>query len=140
MNEWWKPLLEPDGLLLRDRALLNVDPDRLLVALRSGRLRRVQRGVYVPRNVELRPLTAARAAILSSGIPTAVASHETAARVHDLALPGGRRCEHVTVQSDKRRKDRKDLRFHIRGLALGDTVSFDAVPVTSAPRTLLDLA
>lgn len=140
MNEWWKPLLAPDGLLLRDRALLKVDPDQLLIALRSGRLRRVQRGVYIPRNVELLPLTAARAAILSSGITTAVASHETAARVHALALPGGRRCEHVTVQLDKRRKDRKDLKFHVRALALGDTSSPEGIPVTTIPRTVLDLA
>src|SRR5262245_20844220 len=98
MNEWWKPLLAPDGLLLRDRALLAVGPDQLLVALRSCRLVRVQRGIYIPRNVHLTPLTAARAAILSCGIRTAVASHETAARVHELDLTGGRRCEHVTVQ------------------------------------------
>jgi hypothetical protein len=140
MDEWWKPLLDTDGLLLRDRALLKVDPDRLLVALRSGRLRRVQRGVYLPRNIELHALTAARAAILSSGIPTAVASHETAARVHGLALHGGRRCEHVTVQPEQRRKDRKDLKFHVRGLALGDTTLVDGVPVTTIPRTVLDLA
>jgi very-short-patch-repair endonuclease len=140
MNEWWIPLLAPDGLLLRDRALLYVDPDQLLIALRSGRLRRVQRGVYIPRNLELLPVTAARAAILSSGIPKAVASHETAARVHGLALPGGRRREHVTVQPEKRRKDRKDLKFHIRGIALGDTISFDGIPVTTVQRTLLDLA
>lgn len=140
MDEWWVALLEPDGLLLRDRALGEVDPDRLLVALRSGRLRRVQRGVYIPRNVELRPLVAARAAILSSGVRTAVASHETAARVHGISVPGGRRCEHVTVRLELRRKDRKDLKFHTRGLALGDTCSFEGVPVTSAARTLADLA
>ena len=140
MNEWWLPMLESDGLLLRDRALAEVDPDRLLVALRSGRLKRVQRAVYLPRNIELRPLTAARAAILSSGVPTAVASHETAARVHGIALPEGRRCEHVTVPLEKRRKDRKDLRFHVRSIALGDTCSMEGIPVTSIVRTLADLA
>jgi very-short-patch-repair endonuclease len=140
MNEWWKPMLEPDGLLLRDRALRDVDPDQLLVALRSCRLRRIQRGIYLPRTIELTPLIAARAAILSSGIATAVACHETAARAHALALPGGRRCEHVTVGAEIRRKDRKDLMFHRRALSLGDTVSFDGIPVTTIPRTLLDLA
>src|SRR5262245_31078426 len=140
MDEWWLPMLEPDGLLLRDRALAEVDPDQLLVALRSGRLRRVQRAVYIPRNVELRPLTAARAAILSSGVRTAVASHETAARVYGIALPGSRRREHVTVRLVLRRKDRKDLKFHTRAIALGDTRCFDGVPVTSPPRTLADLA
>lgn len=133
-------MLESDGLLLRDRVLAEVDPDRLLVALRSGRLRRVQRAVYVPRNIELRPLMAARAAILSSGVRTAVASHETAAREHGIPLPASRRCEHVTVRPELRRKDRKDLRFHVRDLALGDVWVIDGVPLTSPARTLADLA
>ncbi|MGH3867850.1 MAG: hypothetical protein ACRDQ4_17345 [Pseudonocardiaceae bacterium] len=55
MHEWWIPLLEPDGLLLRDQALIAVDPDDLLTALRSGRLRRVQRGIYLPRRIEATP-------------------------------------------------------------------------------------
>jgi hypothetical protein len=40
MHEWWFPLLEPDGLR-HERALTAVDPDNLLTALRSGRLRRI---------------------------------------------------------------------------------------------------
>lgn len=140
MDNWWVPLLEPDGLLLRDRALAEVDPDRVLVALRSGRLRRVQRAVYLPRNIDLLPLVAARAAILSSGVAVAVASHATAARVHGIVLPPVRRCEHVTVPLELRRKDRKDLRFHVRALSLGDTQVMDGIPVTSVPRTLADLA
>jgi hypothetical protein len=67
MHEWWVSLLEPDGLLLRDRALAAVDPDDLLTALRSGRLRRIQRGIYLPRRVEASPPVLARAALLSSG-------------------------------------------------------------------------
>src|SRR5438132_5030458 len=110
MNEWWRPLLAADGLLLRDRALLAVDPDQLLVALRSSRLRRVQRGIYIPRNIELRPLPVARAAIRSSGIPTAVASHEKAAKGHKLTNPGRRPSEHVTVRTDQRRKHRKEYK------------------------------
>jgi hypothetical protein len=140
VNQWWLHMLEPDGLLLRDRVLAEEDPDRLLVALRSGRLRRVQRAVYIPRDIELQPLTAARAAILSSGIRTAVASHETAARVHGIEVPAGRRREHVTVPLELRRKDRRDLQFHVRAMALGDTRMIDGVPITSVARTLVDLA
>lgn len=140
MTEWWNEFLEPDGLVLRDRVLATVDPDRLLVALRSGRLRRVQRGIYVPRNVEFTPLAAARAAVLSSGIDEAVASHRTAGRVHELELPNERRCEDVTVPRDLRRKDRADLHFHTRALTLGDVDLRQGVPLTALPRTLADLA
>ncbi|WP_086825185.1 hypothetical protein [Allokutzneria sp. NRRL B-24872] len=140
MDDWWKPLLEPDGLLLRERALAEADPDALHVALRSGRLRRVQRGVYLPRTVEATPLTVARAAILSSAVPYAVASHDTAARVHGIALPEAARREHVTVPGDARKRDRADLVFHTRALELGEVELRQGIPVTTVPRTLADLA
>jgi hypothetical protein len=141
MNEWWRPLLEPDGLLLRDRVLsAGIDPDSLLTALRSCRLRRIQRGIYAPRAVELTPLAIARAAVLSSGVLDAVASHLTAARVHGLARPGGTQPEHVTVARTVRRRDRRDLRFHGRGLRLGEVELYEGVAVTTVARTLVDLA
>jgi REase_MTES_1575 len=141
MDEWWKPLLEHDGLLLRDEVLAaDIDPDVLLSALRSCRLRRVQRAVYAPRSVELVPLALARAAVISSGVPDAVASHLTAARVHGIARPAGRHPEHVTVQRGVRRRDRRDLLFHGRALRLGDVEVRDGVALTTVPRTLVDLA
>lgn len=140
MTNWWEEFLEDDGLLLRDRVLMKVDPDKLLVALRSGRLRRVQRGIYVPRNVEYVPLAAARAAAISSGVPDAVASHRTAGRVHELQLPKQRRCEDVTVASEQRRRNRRDLHFHTRQLTVGDVEVRDGVALTALPRTLADLA
>jgi hypothetical protein len=141
MDEWWKPLLEYDGLLLRDRVLAaDVDPDQLLSALRSCRLRRIQRAVYAPRAAELSPLAIARAALLSSSIHDAVASHLTAARVHGIARPWGTQPEHVTVRREVRRRDRRDLRFHGRSLRLGDVEVLDGVAVSTVPRTLVDLA
>lgn len=140
MDEWWLPLLEPDGLLLRDRALAHVDPDRVLVALRSGRLQRIQRGVYRPRTLEPTPLRIARAAVVSSGIPDAVASHDTAARVHGIELAGRRGPEHVTVRVRDRRRDRRDLNFHCRTLATGHVLTRAGVPVTAVARTAADLA
>ncbi|MGH3519379.1 MAG: DUF559 domain-containing protein [Haloechinothrix sp.] len=140
MDEWWSEFVEPDGLVLRDRVLATVDPDKLLVALRSGRLRRVQRGIYVPRAVEYRPLAAARAAVMSSGVAEAVASHRTAGRLRAVELPLERRCEDVTVPMRRRKKNRADLRFHTRRLNRGDVELHDGVPVTSIPRTLADLA
>jgi len=140
MDEWWKPLLEHDGLLLRDRVLAaDIDPDVLLSALRSCRLRRVQRAVYAPRAVELTPQALARAAVLSSGVHDAVASHLTAARVHDIARPSGRHPEHVTVERGVRRRGRRDLVFHGRRLRLGDVEILDGVALTTVARTLVDL-
>lgn len=140
MTNWWEAFMEHDGLILRERVLADVDPDQLLVALRSGRVRRVQRGIYIPRNIEYWPLTAARAAVLSSGIPDAVASHRTAGRLHELELPREKRCEDVTVARERRRKDRKDLCFHTRGLTVGDVQVHHGIPITVLSRTLADLA
>ncbi len=140
MHEWWVPLLEPDGLLLRDRALTAVDPDDLLTALRSSRLRRIQRGIYLPRRVEASPLVVARAALLSSGAVGAVPSHATAARVHQISVPDEHRVQHVTVTREQRRRNRRDLHFHTRSIGCGEVERRDGVPVTSVARTLADLA
>ncbi|MGH3871320.1 MAG: DUF559 domain-containing protein [Pseudonocardiaceae bacterium] len=140
MHEWWIPLLELDGLLLRERALTAVDPDDLLTALRSGRLRRIQRGIYLPRRVEKSPLVVARAALLSSGVVGAVPSHATAARVHQIAVPDDHHVQHVTVTRRQRRHNRRDLHFHTRSISCGEVERRDGVPVTSIARTLADLA
>ncbi len=140
MNEWWVPLLEPDGLLLRERALAAVDPDAVLTALRSGRLRRIQRGIYLPRRVAASPLVLARAALLRSGVIGAVPSHATAARVHQIAVPQPDRVQHVPVTREPRRRDRRDLHFHTRSIGFGEVERRDGVPVTSVARTLADLA
>ncbi|GAB2925753.1 DUF559 domain-containing protein [Rhodococcus aerolatus] len=141
MEQWWTDLAEHDGLVLRDRVLgSGVDPDQLVVALRTGRLVRVQRGVYAQRGAPPAALALARAAVLSCGVDRAVASHTTAARVHRLAVPDRPRTEHVTVPRELRRTRRRDLVFHGRPLALGDVVAPGGVPVTAVVRTLVDLA
>ncbi|MGH3998655.1 MAG: hypothetical protein ACRDTJ_14475, partial [Pseudonocardiaceae bacterium] len=140
MHEWWISLLEPDGLLLRDRALATVDPDDLLTAMRSGRLRRIQRGIYLPRRVDVTPAVLARAALLSSGAAGAVPSHATAARMHGIAVPDDGHVQHVTVIRKLRRRNRRDLHFHTRSIGFGEVERRDGVPVTSIARTLADLA
>lgn len=139
MHEWWISILEPDGLLLRDKALTAVDPDDVLTALRSGRLRRIQRGIYLPRRNEATPLVLARAALLSSGAVGAVPSHQTAARVHQIAVPEEDRVQHVTVTREQRRRSRSDLHFHTRSIGCGEVEQRDGIPVTSVARTLADL-
>lgn len=141
MNEWLGAVREPDGLIIRDRALhAGVDPDEIMKALRSGRLRRLQRGIYVCREDEVKPLTIARAAVLSAGVEDAVASHRTAARVHGIPIPRGTYPEHVTVARNARRVPRKELTFHARSMGLGEVELIDGVPLTSPSRTLVDVA
>lgn len=141
MDEWIDDVIEHDGLILRERALRDgVDPDQIMKALRTGRIRRVQRCVYARRAPEIAPLALARAAVLSSGVTDAVASHQTAARVHGLATPDGRWPEHVTVARNERRIRRRELICHGRTLALGDVEFRDGVPVTTVVRSLLDMS
>jgi Protein of unknown function (DUF559) len=140
MHEWWNCLLESDGLLLRERALKAVDPDDLLTALRCGRLRRIQRGIYLPRRLDATPSVLARAALLSSGVIGAVPSHQTAARMHRIAVPEQDRVQHVTVARQQRRRNRPDLHFHTRSIGCGEVERRDGVPVTTVARTLADLA
>jgi hypothetical protein len=83
-------------------------------------------------------LAVARAAVLSCGVPGAVASHHTAARVHRMATPDD--LEHVTVPRHQRRACRADLVFHGCALDPEDVEVRRGVPITTAPRSLLDLA
>jgi hypothetical protein len=141
MDEWIDDVMEHDGLILRERALREgVDPDEIMKALRTGRIRRVQRCVYVRRGLETAPLALARAAVLSSGVVDAIASHQTAARVHGIAVPDGRWPEHITVARNERRIRRRELICHGRALAQGDVELRDDVPVTTAVRSLLDMS
>lgn len=140
MDNWWQALAEYDGLILRERALrAGVDPDQLVTALRTGRVFRVQRGVYGARAAPPGPSARARAAVLSSGVLDAVASHHTAARVHGLLVPDRPAVEHVTVRREHRRIRRRDLHFHSRALVLGDVEDHDGLALTSPARTIFDL-
>lgn len=140
MDEWIATVVEHDGLVLRDRALHEgIDPDQIMKALRTGRLRRIQRCIYIRRPEEISPLALARAAVLTVGVPDAVASHQTAARVHGIPIPGGREPEHVTVPRDQRRIKRRELVCHGRALAVGDVEVREGVPLTSPSRSLVDL-
>jgi hypothetical protein len=141
MDEWIATVVEHDGLVLRDRALhAGIDPDLIMKALRTGRLRRIQRCVYIRRYDEISPLALARAALLTINVPEAVASHQTAARVHRIPIPDGRAPEHVTVPHGKRRIRRRELICHARSFAVGEVEVRDGVPLTVPARTLVDLA
>jgi hypothetical protein len=109
-----------------------------------GRLHRVHRGVY---RVGYRRLTwegRCMAAVLAAapnparrGHSPVVASHYAAAWLWDL-LRYRPETIHVTVPSQRRA--RRPFAVHVADLAARDRALREGIPVTSLPRTLLDLA
>ncbi|MEX2528239.1 MAG: DUF559 domain-containing protein [Gemmatimonadota bacterium] len=113
--------------------------DQLTYRLRSGRFRRLHRGVYLVGNLHL-PRSSEIAAVLACG-PGAAISHRSAAKLLEL-LPhqGPAGPIHVTLVGGDRGRS-PGLRPHrVRFLPLDEVTEVDGVPVTSAARTLADIA
>ncbi len=105
--------------------------------LRAGRLRRVHQGVY-----QVGPVTAPRAremaAVLACG-PSAVLSHGSAAALWRLTPE--RDAGPVEVITRAGARSRRGLRVRRIGTLRADEVTrLSGIPVTTAPRTLYDLA
>jgi very-short-patch-repair endonuclease len=104
--------------------------------LLTGRLHRVYKGVYSvgypAKTAEAREM----AAVLRCG-RKAVVSHWTAASRWQLLRPT-RGPVHVSVPSDRRVKGIRT--HHVNRFDAGDCTKRDGIPITSVPRTLLDLA
>ncbi len=99
---------------------------------------RVTRGAYASRGVELSLPVAVRAALYV--LPeTCAASHRTAAALLGAPVHSGWPMT-FTVPPGVHRPRRAGLRFHIRPLDDGDRARVAELPVTSGPRTFLDLA
>lgn len=106
--------------------------------IRSGRLRRLHRDVYGVGPV-LPAEARALAAVLACG-PTAVVSHESAAVLWKIVGPSEPRPPiHVLTAGGNR--SRPGIRVHrTRRLHPRDTTTRLGIPLTTVPRTLLDLA
>jgi predicted transcriptional regulator of viral defense system len=103
-----------------------------------GRLHRVHRGVYAVGHRLLPPRGAWMAATLACG-PGAVLSHASAAALWEIRSSDAE-IVHVTVPTAGGRR-RPGLRVHRdAALAADEVTARDAIPVTTASRTLLDLA
>jgi very-short-patch-repair endonuclease len=104
----------------------------------TGRLHRVHRGVYAVGHASLPPLGPEVAALLALG-PAAVLSHRSAAVVWELLPPRTGPVE-VTVV-DARRASRRGIVVHsTAALPPRDRTRRKDLPLTSAVRTLIDIA
>lgn len=139
MNPDWQALAGEHDLVSRREVLVEVPGHVVGNAASRGRLRTVQRGLYVPVGHEVSAITRAAAACAVLQDVPAVASHTTAARVHGLPVPEAETVEHVTVPRWARRRHHAALHLHTCRLDVCDTIDVDGVSVTSGPRTVVDL-
>jgi hypothetical protein len=125
------------GVITRREALaLGMSPAMLSRRVQSGHLIPVARGVYVQPGVLEAELTLLRAATWALD---AVASHESAARLHGLQ---GLEERPVAVIVPVRRSYRfADVQVHqLTDLTQADTTDILGIPTTDPSRTVLDLA
>lgn len=128
------------GLVTRAQLLdAGIGSDRVRSRVRSRRLQPVHRGVYrvgplvAPRSSEL-------AAVLACG-QGAVLSHWSAAVLWEVPADRGAAAPVAitTVQRDRGR--RPGIRVHrVRALGDDEVTEIDGIPVTTLPRTILDVA
>jgi very-short-patch-repair endonuclease len=125
---------EQHGLVTRAQLLeLGVGSDALDHRVKIGRLRRVHRGVYTVAGHRLTRHGRWLAAVLACG-NGAVLSHRAAAAL--WGIRGGNRIE-VTVP--RGRKARPGMRLHWANLPKDEITTHERIPITTVPRTLLDL-
>ncbi len=107
--------------------------------LRARRLHPIHRGVYAVGHRALPPRGRTMAAVLACG-PGAVASHRAAADEWDLRSSAAASID-VTVPGGTRRRKRAGIIMHqVRRLPVEDHTVRNGIPITTVPRTLLDLA
>lgn len=112
--------------------------DAVEARVARGRLYRVHQGVYAVGHRQLEWRGVLIAAVLACG-PNAVLSHRAAARLWGIR-PDNRRDVDVTLPS-RGAHHRKGIHPHsVRKLDPRDVTEIDGIPVTTLPRTLLDLA
>jgi len=115
---------------------MGLGPDAIKRRLRAGRLHKLHAGVYAVGHTALTQLSRWMAAVLACG-PGAVLSHWSAAALWGFRSHGGGSI-HVTSPSKSRSLD--EMRRHRVLLLLDEVTVEDGIPVTTAPRTIFDLA
>jgi very-short-patch-repair endonuclease len=104
--------------------------------LECGRLHLLHRGVYAVGHALLSREGRWMAAVLATG-PHSVLSHRSAAVLVGIR-PSERTLTEVTVP--RRRRSRPGIEIHNSAVPLDEVTNVRGIPVTTVPRTLLDLA
>lgn len=130
-------------------AAAGASPGQIRHSVERGTLLRLTRGGYAPAELAASESTkragehAIRvAAALAVAGPGAVASHHSAAIIHDLDLLGHRPDSIVSITRPPggTRKGRAGVRLHVAALPARHVVARRGIPVTSVARTVADLA
>jgi predicted transcriptional regulator of viral defense system len=136
---------ENDGLITtRSAAEAGISRRALAGMVRRGRLERISRGVYRLPQARRDSLAVYREAVLwarSHRGPRVALSHGTALAVLGLTDINPSKI-HVTIPKDVRLRRRAlpAIVIHRAVLDDGDIIEHEGLPVTSVPRTVLDLA
>ena len=124
------------GVVARRQLLgLGLKEDQIIRRLRLGRLVRLDAGVYAVGHSALTQRGRWMAAVLGCG-DGAVLSHFSAAALWGIG--NGRELTHVTAPHKAR--SRGAVRRHFAQLPYDERTTVDGIPVTTPPRTILDLA
>lgn len=115
-----------------------VDRDRIKRWSADGRLRLVHRGVYAVRHTAPAPLADLMAAVLACG-DEAFASHRSTLHACGILRERPPRPE-VSVRSRSGRPQSRIVVHRVASLPRADTTTFQAIPMTTVPRALLDVA
>jgi Transcriptional regulator, AbiEi antitoxin len=131
---------EHHGVVSRQELLAaGLGPGAIEHRLRSGRLIRIYEGVYAIGHADLTVAGRRRAVVLACG-DRAVLSHRSAAGAWGLR-PDGSRLWEVTIRHRSRRRPAAPVRVYRHpSLAPDEVTTLDGIPITTVPRTLLDLA
>jgi very-short-patch-repair endonuclease len=124
------------GVVAREQLLgLGLGTDQIGRRLRLGRLIRLDAGVYAVGHAALTQRGRWMASVLSCGRGAAL-SHHSAAALWGI----GSRRELVHVTAPCRGHSRRATRRHFAQLPDDERTTLDGIPVTTVPRTVLDLA
>jgi predicted transcriptional regulator of viral defense system len=125
------------GVVARDQLVrLGLEPDAIGRRIRAGRLHRLHAGVYAVGHELVSREGRWMAAVLVSG-PEAVLSHRSAAALW-MIRPNSRSV--IDVTTPRKSRSWKGIRRHHSPLPADEITVEERIPVTSVPRTILDLA
>jgi predicted transcriptional regulator of viral defense system/very-short-patch-repair endonuclease len=120
----------------RQLEALGIGRDAIEVRLRNARLHRLHPGVYAVGHRVVSVQGRRLAAVLASG-PCAVLSHASAAALWGIRAGGG---GPIHVTTAKKWRSTSTIHRHCSLLPEDETSVIERIPVTTAPRTIFDLA